>query len=115
MEKTQKRKYVKKSVKWQLGTARYKGGSRSPKKLPPDLSLLPEKTVEPKKEEPKEDNLTMLANMSRDVNYTNLMIEEINSSFQECLCEFCLCAKIHGFSHAPLNDMYLRNNGFLFE
>ena len=40
---------------------------------------------------------------------------EIDSSFRECLCEFCFCAKLSGFTHEPLNRMYLRNNGFLFE
>jgi hypothetical protein len=96
MEKPQKRKYSKKSIKWQLGTARYK---------------------KPIVETPH-DNLYMLASVSenrRDIEYTNAMINEINISFQECLCEFCFFAKMHGFHHEPLNLMYLRNNGFLFE
>ena len=104
MEKTAKRKYVKRSVKWQLGTAR-------PKKSTKLSTTQPEIPAPP-------NNLYMLAAVSdhrRDLEYTNTMINEIDSSFRECLCEFCFCAKLSGFTHEPLNRMYLRNNGFLFE
>lgn len=108
MQKISKRKYVKKSVKWLLGTARQK---RS-------------KTLV---EEPYTANMNILAsaadlvppNMtydaSHDAFYINSLIQEIDDSFQNCLCEFCLCAKMSGFNHEPIITSHLRNNGFLFE